>query len=141
MRKRELEGFRETLLDQKAQIVAHVRQLLDGEVHVDSDAFPDKIDTAVSESSLWLTGQMREREFGLFKKIEKSLEKIKCGDFGECEDCGEAIGLERLRARPMAEFCTLAGTSRNDSSDSRVSRSKRPRRKAKVGAEWRSPLK
>ena len=105
VRKRDLEGFRETLLNQKTQIRAHARQLLDGEVHVDSDAFPDEIDTAVSESSLWLTGRMREREFGLLNKIEKSLEKIERGDYGECEDCGEEIGLGRLRARPMAEFC------------------------------------
>ncbi len=105
MRKRDLEGFRETLLDQKTQIVAHARQLLDGEVHVDSDALPDEIDTAASESALWLTGQIREREFGLLNKIEKSLEKIERGDYGECEDCGEEIGLGRLRARPVADFC------------------------------------
>ncbi len=105
MRKRDLEGFRETLLDQKTQIVARARQMLDGEVHVDSDALPDEIDTAALESSLWLTGRMREREFELLHKIEKSLEKIERGDYGECEDCGEEIGLRRLRARPMAEFC------------------------------------
>ncbi len=105
MRKRDLERFRETLLDQKTQIVAHTRQMLDGEVHVDSDALPDEIDTAVSESSLWLTGRMREREFGLLHKIEKSLERIERGTYGECESCGEEIGLKRLRARPVADFC------------------------------------
>ncbi len=105
VRKRDLERFRKTLLDQKTQIVAHARQMLDGEVHVDSDALPDEIDSAVSESSLWLTGRMREREFGLLHKIEKSIEKIERGGYGECESCGEEIGLERLRARPMADFC------------------------------------
>ena len=96
MRKRDLERFRETLLDQKMQIVAHSRQMLDGEAHVDSDALPDEIDVAVSESSHWLTGRMREREFRLLTKIEKSLEKIERGDYGECESCGEEIGLGRV---------------------------------------------
>jgi DnaK suppressor protein len=105
VRKRDLERFRETLLDQKMQIVAHARQMLAGEVHVDRDDFPDEIDTAVSESSLSLTGRMRDRERRLLNKIEKSLEKIERGTYGECESCGEEIGLERLRARPVANFC------------------------------------
>jgi DnaK suppressor protein len=46
---------------------------------------------------------MRER--GLLNKIEKSLEKIERGGYGECESCGEEIGLERLRARPVADCC------------------------------------
>ncbi len=105
MRKTDLERFRETLLEQKMQIVAHARQMLAGEVHVDSDDFPDEIDTAVSESSISFIGQMRERERGLLNKIEKSLERIERGSYGECESCGEEIGLERLRARPVADFC------------------------------------
>ena len=105
VRKRDLERFRETLLEQKMQIVSHARQMLAGEVHADSDDLPDELDTAVSESSLSFTGRMRERERGLLAKIERSLERIERGSYGECESCGEEIGLERLRARPVAEFC------------------------------------
>ncbi len=105
MRKRDLERFRETLLEQKMQIVSHARQMLAGEVHADSDDLPDELDTAVSESSLSFTGRMRERERGLLAKIERSLERIEPGSYGECESCGEEIGLERLRARPVADRC------------------------------------
>jgi DnaK suppressor protein len=105
VRKTDLERFRKILLEQKRQIVAHARRMLAGEVHVDSDDFPDEIDTAVSESSLSLTGRMREREFGLLAKIEKSLERIERGGYGECESCGEEIGLKRLRARPVTDCC------------------------------------
>ncbi len=105
MRKTDLERFRETLLEQKMQIVSHARQMLAGEVHADSDDLPDELDNAVSESSLSFTGRMRERERGLLAKIEKSLERIERGSYGECESCGEEIGLERLRARPVADFC------------------------------------
>ena len=105
MRKRDLERFREILLEQKMQIIAHARQMVAGEVHVDSDDFPDEIDNAVSEASLAFTGRMRERERGLLAKIERSLGRIERASYGECESCGEEIGLERLRARPVADFC------------------------------------
>jgi DnaK suppressor protein len=105
VKKRDLERFRKILLEQRSQILSRARQMLVGEVYIDSDDFPDEIDTAVSESNLSLTGRMRERERGLLNKIEKSLEKIERGGYGECESCGEEIGLERLRARPVAEFC------------------------------------
>ena len=105
MKKRDLERFRKILLEQRRQILSRAQQMLAGEVYVDSDDLPDEIDTAVSESSRSLTGRMRERERGLLNKIEKSLEKIERGGYGECESCGEEIGLERLRARPVADCC------------------------------------
>ena len=105
MRKRDLERFRESLLEQMMQIVAHNRRMLAGEVYVDSDDLPDAIDNAVAESTLSLTGRMRERELGLLAKIEKSLERIERGRYGECESCGEVISMERLRARPVADYC------------------------------------
>jgi DnaK suppressor protein len=105
LKKRDLERFRKILLEQRSQILSRARQMLAGEVYVDSDDLPDEIDTAVSESSRSLTGRMRERERGLLKKIEESLEKTERGGYGECESCGEEIGLERLRARPVADCC------------------------------------
>ena len=105
MRKRDLERFQKILLEQRSQILSRARQMLAGEVYVDSDDFPDEIDTAVSEASLSLTGRMRERERGLLNKIERSLEKIEGGTYGQCESCGVEIGRERLRARPVAVFC------------------------------------
>jgi DnaK suppressor protein len=101
----DLERFQKILLEQQSQILNHARQMLVGEADVDSSGFSNKIDTAVSEASRSFTGQMREREGGLLNKIEKSLEKIERGDYGECENCGEEIGVGRLEARPVAEFC------------------------------------
>ncbi len=34
-----------------------------------------------------------------------ALEKIEDGIYGECESCGEDIGMKRLEARPVAELC------------------------------------
>jgi DnaK suppressor protein len=37
--------------------------------------------------------------------IEETLEKIREGTYGMCEDCGDKIGWERLKAMPLAKLC------------------------------------
>lgn len=37
--------------------------------------------------------------------IEKSLDAIRAGNYGVCEDCGQYIGLRRLQAQPTASRC------------------------------------
>ena len=63
------------------------------------------MDTASSEVNLQFTGRLREREQGLLAKIDQALAKIDQGEYGDCVMCGEAIGLARLKARPVAELC------------------------------------
>ncbi len=50
-------------------------------------------------------GQLWGRERRLLIKIEKTLEKIDQGTYGECEGCGDEIGAKRLVARPVASLC------------------------------------
>ena len=105
MRKRDLEWCRRILLEQRERILGNVGRVLSGELDFDPDDFPDKIDAAVAESSLSLTGRIRERESRLLNKIEKALEKIDQGTYGGCEGCGDEIGAQRLVARPVANLC------------------------------------
>jgi DnaK suppressor protein len=42
---------------------------------------------------------------GKIKWIDDALLKVKNGAFGICEECGEFIGVERLRVRPEAKLC------------------------------------
>jgi len=55
--------------------------------------------------TLQFTGRLREREQGLLAKIDAALEKIDEGEYGDCVNCGEDIGVKRLKARPVAELC------------------------------------
>lgn len=41
----------------------------------------------------------------MLEQIERALGKIEKGEYGTCEDCGEAIGPERLKALPFATQC------------------------------------
>jgi DnaK suppressor protein len=44
----------------------------------------------------------RDRERKLISKIDQALHRIDDGSYGFCEDTGEAIGIKRLEARPIA---------------------------------------
>jgi DnaK suppressor protein len=94
------------LFQQRDELLSSVQKGVKArEVHLDPDDFPDEMDTAASESALAFQGRLRERERMLMGKINEALEKIKVGEFGECEKCGEDIGLKRLLARPVAGLC------------------------------------
>lgn len=41
------------------------------------------------------------------KKIDAALGRISDGEFGWCEECGEAIPIKRLEIDPTALFCTI----------------------------------
>lgn len=105
MNKRNREKFQKILNQQRDDLVGNARRAMSGDIHVDPDDFPDEIDTASSEVNLQFTGRLREREQGLLAKIEEALQKIERGDYGECLNCGEDIGMKRLKARPVAQLC------------------------------------
>ena len=105
MKKRDLQRFKKLLLAQREDLIGNARKVLSGDIHVDPDDFPDEIDTASSEVNLQFTGRLREREQGLLSKIDSALDKIEQGVYGECTNCGEEIGVKRLKARPVAELC------------------------------------
>jgi DnaK suppressor protein len=67
--------------------------------------FADPADRASQEEEFALELRTRDRERKLIKKIDESLEAIKTGDYGYCEQCGIEIGLSRLEARPTATLC------------------------------------
>lgn len=46
------------------------------------------------------------------KKIKKALERIKNGEYGICEDCGNMIDTDRLAAIPEASLCATCAKKR-----------------------------
>ncbi len=105
MKKRDMMKFKKILQEQRDELLENTRKTLSGDIHLDPDDFPDEIDTASSEMNLAFQGRLRERERGLLSKVLQALKKIDEGIYGECEECGEAIGLKRIQARPVAELC------------------------------------
>ena len=64
---------------------------------LDADDLPDEMDLASSEYLHSFTFRLRGREKVFLQKIDHALEKIKEGNFGVCEQCGEPISHEAPR--------------------------------------------
>ncbi len=97
--------FKTLLLDQKRQLIQQANETVSRESNGAQGQFADYADIATLESDRTFHHRLRDRERKLVQKIDQALERIENETFGLCERCGEDIGAERLKARPMATFC------------------------------------
>ncbi len=65
----------------------------------------DPLDQASLEATRDFTLRIRNRESRLIGKINQSLARIEEGTFGICDMCGKKISIQRLKARPVTNFC------------------------------------
>ncbi|NTS78044.1 TraR/DksA C4-type zinc finger protein [Catenovulum sp. SM1970] len=65
----------------------------------------DEGDRATWEEQCRIAMRIVDREQKLLPKIQQSLERIRLGHYGYCEETGEPIGIPRLLVRPTAEYC------------------------------------
>lgn len=105
MNKKQLDEFKAILEAQRSRIIENAKRTLKGEIELSDDDLPDEMDMASSVYEQNLSLRLRGRERMLLDKIELALQRIKDGEYGICEECGEKIGLSRLRARPVTTMC------------------------------------
>ena len=89
-----LVGLKRDILENADETTEHLRE--------DTVIVPDPADRATIEEEHALELRTRDRERKLLKKIEQSITRIDAGDYGYCDETGEAIGVGRLLARPTA---------------------------------------
>lgn len=105
----------EYMNDTQLAFFRHKLSLLKQEIHASAGAttehlredtvvVPDPADRATIEEEHALELRTRDRERKLLKKIEQSIARIDAGDYGYCDETGEAIGVGRLIARPTASL-------------------------------------
>jgi DnaK suppressor protein len=97
----QLAAFRLKLLALKASILSNAGETTE-HLREESSVVPDPADRATIEEEHALELRTRDRERKLLKKIEQSIARIDAGDYGYCDETGEAIGVGRLLARPTA---------------------------------------
>ena len=83
----------EELLANAGETIEHLRETV---------TVPDSADRATIEEAHALELRTRDRERKLLKKIQQSIARIDSGEYGWCEETGEAISISRLLARPTA---------------------------------------
>ena len=74
--------------------LAHTKDVRDFELTEYLNNIPDDIDTALVDRQI---NEMRE--------LEMSMKYLSELEFGDCIDCGNEIGFERLLAYPSAQRC------------------------------------
>ncbi len=89
-----LQELKKGILESAGATTEHLRD--------ESAVVPDPTDRATIEEEHALELRTRDRERKLLKKIEQSIARIDAGDYGYCDETGEAIGVGRLLARPTA---------------------------------------
>jgi DnaK suppressor protein len=96
----QLEFFRLTLRRMEDELLANAGETTE---HLrETVIVPDPADRATIEEEHALELRTRDRERKLLKKIQQSITRIESGEYGWCEETGEAIGIPRLLARPTA---------------------------------------
>jgi DnaK suppressor protein len=101
MNERQLEYFKQKLLDWKEDILRESRETL-AHLQTDTENHPDIADRASSETDRALELRTRDRQRKLISKIDDAIRRIEDNSYGYCEETGEPIGLARLEARPIA---------------------------------------
>jgi DnaK suppressor protein len=104
MRARELNSFRKLLDERRQELMTEASRTVDG-MGENREQFPDPTDRASLEGNRNLLLRIRDRERKLITKIDEALGRIEDGTYGKCEECGQDIGIERLRARPVTTLC------------------------------------
>jgi DnaK suppressor protein len=105
MEQKTVEHFREELLRQKQEILSDAAKAMNENLGVAEEDLSDTIDRSSIETDRNFTLRLRDRERKLLKKIDEALSRIDNKTFGVCEECGEDIGVNRLKVRPVATLC------------------------------------
>ena len=113
MTKEELRSYRRQLLALKKRLGADLTELesealkpVGGEFSgslSDVPLHPADLGTDNFEEELNLA--LLENEDQLLDEVNDALERIDQGTFGRCENCGQEIPRERLKALPYARYC------------------------------------
>ena len=65
----------------------------------------DLADAALDDSQNEMHSQLAAFESRELEQIERALQLLKAGKYGQCEVCGEQIPIARLKALPYATVC------------------------------------
>ena len=95
----EISNFHSSFLKRQAEILVQL-QTSEG---IDNSG--DEYDVAQALQAKATADSLMRQLVQQANQISKSLQKIKDGTFGLCQECEDQIGLKRLQAQPFAILC------------------------------------
>ncbi|WP_018079168.1 TraR/DksA family transcriptional regulator [Thiobacillus denitrificans] len=103
MNESHLEEFKASLLQMRQKCLMDIENANEGGNEELSPA-PDNADRSDQRMEIENRARNIERLVNLKREIEAALRRIEGGEFGYCEESGDEIGLDRLRANPLARY-------------------------------------
>ncbi len=92
------------LLDNKKHLLADINQKIKQETDANKKE-GDIYDIASSERERELTLMLGDRDRKKIQQVYRALEWLDEDEYGLCEECGEPIGDNRMRALPFTRVC------------------------------------
>jgi len=118
--KTQLEAFEKQLMDWKSELEIGQSVNVQAMHEQEQTSFPDPTDQASMETDRNFELRIKDRERKLIKKIDQAIERIKEGEFGECDSCGGDISIKRLQARPVTTQCIECKTAQEQEERTRL---------------------
>ena len=107
------QALRDLLRHLRNETLARVREHRQEQDQAATPPPGDELDMARSLAEVETEASLIERAEDRLKAIDEALDKLERGRYGECEDCGAEIPIERLRALPFAARCVECQNKRN----------------------------
>lgn len=115
MTKGELKNFKKIILEKRVKALNDIGQLKDREMSSTlKDASGENSAYSSHMADVGTDNMEREKAFFFATKegrflyhLDQALERIENGTYGDCQECGEPIGKERLEAVPHARLCII----------------------------------
>lgn len=104
MEQKDIDFFKDMLAEMMEEALKQSDSTIE-DMNDSNEVCADPADRATVESDRAFTLRIRDRERKLIKKVQSALQRIEDGTYGVCEDCGEGIGVARLKARPVTKLC------------------------------------
>ena len=105
MQSKELEFFKEQLIDAKENILQNVNLASKELNELQTQENNDDMDFASMRSDAMIEQAISDQQKAELADIEYALERIENGNYDVCEMCSESIGISRLKAKPYAKLC------------------------------------
>jgi DnaK suppressor protein len=101
----ESSAIRDLLLSERERIIAELRNHNGHSGPGDQWDLQDMEERAVRITSETISHRITEDDLNLLRKIDYALERLEHDTYETCDQCGAAIPMERLLAKPSASLC------------------------------------
>jgi len=100
MKKKELLALKIKYIELRDNIIQVIKKS-DFEI----DVAGDEVDKLQGANLLIVQNQISQKNILKLESLNRAIDKIDDGDFGDCEECGESIELRRLEVLPGVTLC------------------------------------